>query len=74
MEMSKNLLKIRLHYGIVGVLYLSSIVLSMQVDTNFIYAAIAVAALQIISPITKFCPVYFILNKMMPATDPIQNG
>jgi hypothetical protein len=74
MEMSKNLLKIRLHDGIVGVLYLSSIVLSMQVDTNFIYAAIAVAALQIISPITKFCPVYFILNKMMPATDPIQNG
>uniref|UniRef100_UPI0040499556 hypothetical protein n=1 Tax=Daejeonella sp. TaxID=2805397 RepID=UPI0040499556 len=72
--MSKNLLKIRLHDGIVGVLYLSSIVLSMQVDTNFIYAAIAVAALQIISPITKFCPVYFILNKMMPATDPIQNG
>jgi hypothetical protein len=74
MEMSKNLLKIRLHDGIVGVLYLSSIVLSMQVDTNFIYAAIAVAALQIISPITKFCPVYFILNKMMPSTDPIQNG
>lgn len=69
-----NLLKIRLHDAIVGVLYLLSIILSMQVDSNFIYVAIAVAGLQIISPITKFCPVYFILNKMMPNTDPIQNG
>ena len=30
--------------------------------------------LQIASPITKFCPVYTILNKLMPETDPIQNG
>ena len=74
METTKNLLKIRLHDAIVGVLYLSSIILAMLVDHNFIYAAIAVAALQIISPITKFCPVYFILNKMMPDTAPIQNG
>ena len=28
-------------------------------------------ALQV-SPITKFCPVYTILNKLMPETDPIQ--
>lgn len=74
METSKKLLKIRLHDAIVGVLYLSSIVLSMRMNTDFIYGAVAVAALQIISPITKFCPVYFILNKMMPDTEPIQNG
>jgi len=24
--------------------------------------------------LTKFCPVYFILNKLMPETEPIQNG
>jgi hypothetical protein len=28
----------------------------------------------VISPITKFCPVYFILNKVMTDTDPMQNG
>jgi hypothetical protein len=33
-----------------------------------------VAGLQIVSPFTKFCPVYFVLNKMMPDTEPIQNG
>ena len=41
---------------------------------NFLWIVIAVGALQVISPITKFCPVYTILNKLMPETDPIQNG
>jgi len=27
-----------------------------------------------VSPLTKFCPVYAILNIMMPDTTPIQNG
>jgi Zn-finger protein len=33
-----------------------------------------VAALQTVSPFTCFCPVYFVLNKMMPDTEPIQDG
>jgi hypothetical protein len=41
---------------------------------DFFWIAIAVGGLQLISPITKFCPVYFVLNKLMPNTDPIQNG
>jgi hypothetical protein len=40
----------------------------------FLYAAIGVGVLQLISPVTKFCPVYFVLNKIMPDSDPIQNG
>ena len=43
-----------------------------RVAMNWI--VIGVGALQVISPLTKFCPVYFILNKMMPDSDPIQNG
>jgi len=31
---------------------------------------VGVAILQILSPITKFCPVYTILNKLMPDTTP----
>ena len=46
----------------------------MRYGFNYIYIALAVAILQILSPITKFCPVYTILNKVMPDTEPIQNG
>ena len=73
--MKKNISKVRAHDAIVGLLYLISVGLTFY-TTNlvFLWAAVAVGGLQIISPITKFCPVYFILNKLMPDTEPIQNG
>tara|TARA_B110001450_G_scaffold31553_1_gene27409 strand:+ start:846 stop:1073 length:228 start_codon:yes stop_codon:yes gene_type:complete len=74
MDAQKNIIKVRVHDGIVGLLNISSILLASQFGFNWIYVAVAVAVLQIISPITKFCPVYTILNKLMPDTDPIQNG
>ncbi|MDA0326909.1 MAG: DUF2892 domain-containing protein [Bacteroidetes bacterium] len=70
----KDIIKVRVHDGIVGLLYIGSIALAGQFDLNWIYVAVAVAALQILSPFTKFCPVYTILNKIMPDTTPIQNG
>jgi len=72
--MYKNKLKIRLHDEIVGILYLSSVLLANYINLSFGWIAIAVAALQIVSPFTKFCPVYFVLNKMISDTEPIQNG
>ena len=72
--MEKNISKVRAHDAIVGMTYLISVTGSMFVNANLIYIAIGVGFLQIISPFTKFCPVYFILNKMMPDTEPIQNG
>ena len=74
MDAQKNIIKVRLHDGVVGLLNISSILLASQFGLNWIYVAVAVAVLQIISPITKFCPVYTILNKLMPDTEPIQNG
>ena len=73
--MKKNISKVRAHDAIVGLLYLISVGLTFY-TTNFVFlwAAVAVGGLQIISPITKFCPVYFILNKLMPESEPIQNG
>tara|TARA_B110000503_G_scaffold106522_1_gene159073 strand:- start:3083 stop:3247 length:165 start_codon:yes stop_codon:yes gene_type:complete len=53
---------------------MSSALLAMTIQLDFIWIALAVAALQIASPFTKFCPVYFVLNKLMPDTEPIQNG
>ena len=73
-KMEKNISKVRAHDAIVGITYLISVAGSMFVNSNLIYLAIGVGLLQIISPFTKFCPVYFILNKMMPGTEPIQNG
>ena len=72
--MYKNKLKIRLHDEIVGILYLSSVLLANYINLSFGWITIAVAALQIVSPFTKFCPVYFVLNKMISDTEPIQNG
>ncbi|MFL2623766.1 MAG: hypothetical protein ACJ0P6_04630 [Flavobacteriaceae bacterium] len=74
MSNQKDIIKVRVHDGIVGILNISSILLASQFGLNWIYVAVAVAVLQIISPITKFCPVYTILNKLMPDTTPIQNG
>ena len=73
--MEKNIFKVRVHDAIVGVLYLFSAGLTLYTSNlNFVWIAVAVGGLQIISPMTKFCPVYFILNKLMSNTDPIQNG
>lgn len=66
--------KIRLHDAIVGILYGLSVILSVTHNIQWLYLAGAVALLQIISPVTKFCPVYFVLNKLMPDTEPLQNG
>jgi hypothetical protein len=74
MENSKDILKVRLHDGIVGLLYLTSVLLANIFGPEYLLIAVGVAALQIISPVTKFCPVYFILNKLMPNTTPMQNG
>ena len=72
--MEKNIIKVRAHDGIVGFTYLLSIIGAAYINENLIYIAIVVGILQIISPVTKFCPVYFVLNKLMPNTEPIQNG
>ncbi|MGM5469730.1 YgaP family membrane protein [Flavobacteriaceae bacterium LMO-SS05] len=74
METKRMQIKIRMHDAIVGMLYGLSVILAFNVNMQWLYLAAAVAVLQIISPVTKFCPVYFILNKMMPDTDPIQDG
>ena len=72
---SQNISKVRAHDAIVGLLYLSGVGLAyLTSDINFLWIVIAVGALQVISPVTKFCPVYTILNKLIPDSDPIQNG
>ncbi|MDA9139917.1 DUF2892 domain-containing protein [Flavobacteriaceae bacterium] len=75
MNAARNIKKVRAHDAICGILYLISVGLTIQTgNLTFLYIAVAVGVLQIISPFTKFCPVYFTLNKLMKDTDPMQNG
>ncbi len=73
--MEENKSKIRAHDAIVGILYLISAGLTFYTaNVRFLLIGVGVGAIQIISPLTKFCPVYFVLNRLMPKTQPIQNG
>ena len=74
MKNNRDVLKVRMHDAICGILYLTSALMTFNFSLEWIYLAIGVGVLQLISPLTKFCPVYFVLNKMMPDTEPIQNG
>lgn len=61
--------KIKVHDGIVGTLIVLSVLLSIKVNAQWIYLAGAVGLLMISSAFTGFCPVYFILNKVMPSQE-----
>ncbi len=61
--------KTKIHDGIVGMIYLLSVLMALYVNIQWLYLAGAVAVLQIMSMFTGFCPVYFILDKVMSDTD-----
>ncbi len=63
MEAIRSVRKVRIHDGIVGTIYLISVILSLSVDLQWVYLAGGVAVLQISSYFTGFCPVYFLLDK-----------
>ncbi|MDX1617805.1 MAG: DUF2892 domain-containing protein [Balneolaceae bacterium] len=62
--------KVKVHDGIVGMIYMLSVILALTVNIQWVYLAGAVAALQIISMFTGFCPVYFVLDKVMGEEQP----
>jgi hypothetical protein len=61
--------KIKVHDGIVGSIILLSVILAVKVDLTWLWLTGIVAVLMIVSAITGFCPVYTILNKVMPCDD-----
>ena len=78
MEKQRTCRKIRIHDGIVGILYLVSAVLAFAVSPEWLYLTAGIALLQISSYFTGFCPVYYLLdhsekkNKTEPAgTSPV---
>lgn len=61
--------KIKIHDGLVGAVILTSVVLGLAVNASWLYVAGGIGALMVSSTFTGFCPVYFILNKIMPSTE-----
>jgi len=61
--------KIKIHDGLVGAVILASVVLGLAVNPQWLYVAGAIGALMVSSAFTGFCPVYFVLNKVMPAPE-----
>jgi hypothetical protein len=72
MEANAFKAKVKIHDGLVGFIYLLSIILAVTVNLQWLYLAGAVAVLQIMSSFTGFCPVYYGLNKFMQPKEDIK--
>lgn len=58
-------LKTRVHDGIIGSMVLSGTLLGLSQGPVWLYATAALGALMISSTFTGFCPVYFVLDRIM---------
>ena len=58
-------LKTKIHDGIVGALVLAGVTLGLTHGIGWLYATGALAGLMISSSFTGFCPVYFLLDRVM---------
>ena len=66
--------KINIHDGVVGAVILSSVILGLVVSPQWFYVAGFIGALMVSSAFTGFRPVYFLLNRLMPARNSPRNG
>jgi hypothetical protein len=62
-------LELKVHDGIVGAINLSSVVAGVMIDPMWLWLAGVVSAVMISSAFTGFCPVHFILSKLMPSAE-----
>jgi len=67
--MQNSISKTRVHDGIIGAVVLLSIYLAVAVNIAWLWLPGVLAVLMISSSFTGFCPLYFILNKVMPTSD-----
>ena len=67
-------LKTKIHDGIVGALVLTGTGLGLTQGATWLYATGALAVLMISSSFTGFCPVYFILDRVMAGEQPGRLG
>ena len=58
--------ELKVHDGIVGTLILLSVGASVMLNPAWLWLAGVIAVLMISSAFTGFCPVHFVLSKVMP--------
>ena len=61
--------ELQVHDGIVGVLILLSVVTGVVVDPASFWLAGVVGAVMVQSAFTGFCPIHFVLSKVMPTPE-----
>ena len=62
-------LELKVHDGIIGAVMLLSVVGGSMVNPVWFWLAGVVGAVMISSAFTGFCPLHFILSKLMPAPE-----
>ena len=67
-------LKTRIHDGIVGTMVVAGALLGLTQGPVWLYATAALGGLMISSTFTGFCPVYFVLDKVMAEEAPARTG
>ena len=60
--------KIKIHDGLVGAVVFSSVALGVAVAPQWLYVAAGIGGLMVSSAFTGFCPVYFVLDRLAPAS------
>jgi len=61
--------ELKVHDGIIGALTLSSVAAGVMLNPVWFWLAGAIGAVMVSSAFTGFCPLHFILSKVMPAAD-----
>ena len=61
--------ELRVHDGIIGAIILLSVAAGMTVNPLWFWLAGLTSVAMIQSAFTGFCPMHFVLSKVMPATD-----
>ena len=58
--------KIRIHDGIIGAVLVISVILAVKVHAGWIWVPAILGALMVFAALSSFCPLYFVINKLMP--------
>ncbi len=62
-------LELKVHDGIIGAVTLLSVVAGSTVDPVWFWLAGVIGVVMISSAFTGFCPLHFVLSKVMPANN-----
>ena len=62
-------LELKVHDGIIGVVNLLSVGVGVMVDPMWFWLTGVVSVAMVSSAVTGFCPLHFLLGKVMPAAN-----